>query len=66
MEKMVNFCKNFEAKFLKKSKSCPQVQQNKLLWSILIFLGKGLGIVFQPHFVYDFSRKIFLQLYFSN
>ena len=26
------------------------------------FLDKGLGIVFQTHFVYDFSRKIFLLL----
>ena len=26
------------------------------------FLEKGLGIVFQTHFVYDFSRKIYLLL----
>ena len=26
------------------------------------FLEKGLGIVFSPHFVYDFSRKMFLML----
>ena len=30
------------------------------------FLEKGLGIVSTPHFVYDFSRKIFLMLYFIN
>ena len=29
----------------------------------LDFLGKGLGIVSPPHFVYDFSRKMFLKLY---
>ena len=28
-----------------------------------IFLKKGLGIVSPPHFVYDFSRKMFLKLY---
>ena len=28
--------------------------------------GKGLGLVFPPHFVYDISRKIFLMLHFSN
>ena len=27
------------------------------------FLEKGLGIVSPPHFVYDFSRKMFLMLY---
>ena len=27
------------------------------------FLGKGLGIVSPPHFVYDFSKKMFLMLY---
>ena len=27
------------------------------------FLEKGLGIVSRPHFVHDFSRKIFLMLY---
>ena len=27
------------------------------------FLETGLGIVFTPHFVYDFSRKIYLMLY---
>ena len=27
------------------------------------FLEKGLGIVSPPHFVYDFSRKMFLKLY---
>ena len=26
-------------------------------------LEKGLGIVFPPHLVYDFSRKMFLKLY---
>ena len=30
------------------------------------FLEKGLGIVSPPHFVYDFSRKIFLMLYSIN
>ena len=30
------------------------------------FLGKGLGIVSLPHFMYDFSRKIFLMLYSIN
>ena len=30
------------------------------------FLGKGLGIVSQVHFVYDFSTKIFLMLYSIN
>ena len=28
------------------------------------FLEKGLGIVSSPHFVYDFSRKIGLMLYY--
>ena len=32
----------------------------------LNFLEKGLGIVFLPHFVYDFSRKMFLKLYTIN
>ena len=27
------------------------------------FLGKGLGIVSQAHFVYDFSTKMFVMLY---
>ena len=30
------------------------------------FLEKALGIVSSPHFVYDFSRKIFLILYSIN
>ena len=30
------------------------------------FLEKGLGIVSLPHFVYDFSRKMFLVLYSIN
>ena len=30
------------------------------------FLDKGLGIVFSPHFVYDFSIKMFLMLYSIN
>ena len=30
------------------------------------FLKKGLGIVCPPHFVYDFSRKLFLMLYSIN
>ena len=29
-------------------------------------LRKGLGLVSPPHFVYDFSTKMFLMLYFSN
>ena len=29
----------------------------------LDFLEKGLGIVFPPHFVYDFSKEMFLMLY---
>ena len=32
------------------------------LFPDLFFLEKGLGIVFSPHFVYDFSRKMFLML----
>ena len=30
------------------------------------FLEKGLGLVSPPYFVYDFSRKMFLVLYFIN
>ena len=30
------------------------------------FLEKGLGIVFPTHFMYDFSRKMFLMLYHVN
>ena len=30
------------------------------------FIEKGLGIVFPPHFVHDFSRKMFLVLYSIN
>ena len=30
------------------------------------FLEKGLGIVSPPHFVYDFSTKMFLMLYSIN
>ena len=30
------------------------------------FLDKGLGIVSPAHFVYDFSTKMFLMLYFIN
>ena len=30
---------------------------------IFDFLEKGLVIVSPPHFVYDFSRKMFLNLY---
>ena len=30
------------------------------------FFKKGVGIVFPPHIVYDFSRKIFLKLYSIN
>ena len=29
----------------------------------LDFLEKGLGIIFAQHFLYDFSRKMFLMLY---
>ena len=29
-------------------------------------IGKGLAIVSPPHFVHDFSRKMFLELYFIN
>ena len=32
----------------------------------LDFSEKGLGIVSSPHFVYDFSRKMFLMLYSIN
>ena len=32
----------------------------------LFFLEKGLGLVSPPHFVYDFSRYIFLVLYSTN
>ena len=31
-----------------------------------IFLEKGLEIVYPPHFMYGFSRKIILKLYSSN
>ena len=30
------------------------------------FSEKGLGLVSQPHFVYDFSRKMFLMLHCIN
>ena len=30
------------------------------------FLGKGLGLVSLPYFVYDFSRKLFRMLYSIN
>ena len=30
------------------------------------FSGKGLGILSLPHFVYDFSRKVFPMLYSVN
>ena len=30
------------------------------------FLEKGLGTVSPPHFVYDFSRKMFPKLYSVN
>ena len=33
---------------------------------IFDILGKGLGIVSPAHIVYDFSKKIFLMLYFIN
>ena len=32
----------------------------------LVSLDKGLRILFPPHFVYDFSRKMFLMLYYIN
>ena len=37
-------------------------------WDMLnfSFLEKGLGIVSPPHFVYDFSTKMFLLIYSSN
>ena len=30
------------------------------------FVEKGLGVVSLPHFVYDFSSKMFLMLYSIN
>ena len=30
------------------------------------FLEKGLGVVSPPHFMYDFSRKMFFMLYSIN
>ena len=33
---------------------------------IFDFFEKGLEIVSQPHFVYDFLRKMFLMLYSNN
>ena len=30
------------------------------------FLGKSVGVVSPPHFVHDFSRKIFVMLYSVN
>ena len=30
------------------------------------YLEKGLGIVSPTHFVYDFSKKMFLMLYSNN
>ena len=30
------------------------------------FSEKGLGLVSPPHFVYDFSRKMFLMLHTTN
>ena len=36
------------------------------IYSILIFLEKDLGIVSPPYFGYDFSRKMFLILYYIN
>ena len=30
------------------------------------FLEKGLGIIFPSHFLYDFSRKMTLMLYYIN
>ena len=33
---------------------------------IFDFLGKSLGMVYPPHFVYDFPRKIFLILHYIN
>ena len=52
--------------------ACKKIKLYKTLdyWSKdmlnLVFLEKGLGIVSPPHYVYDFSRKIFLMLYFIN
>ena len=34
--------------------------------SILMFWKKSLGLAPPPHFAYDFSRRIFLMLYFMN
>ena len=42
----------------------PQLDQE--IYSILIFLEKGQGIVSLPHIVYDFSKKMFLMLYSIN
>ena len=36
------------------------------IFSILIFLKKGLGPVSPPHFGYDFSRQVLLMLYSTN
>ena len=56
----------------------PQIsmQQNKTLYKTLdyrsrdklnfYFLEKSLGIVSPPHFVYEFSKKMFLMLYSIN
>ena len=37
-------------------------------WDVLNFnfSEKGLGLVSPPHFVYDFSRKMFLMLHYIN
>ena len=43
--------------------NCIKLTIDPEICSILIFLEKGLGIFSPPHFVYDFSRKIFLILY---
>ena len=36
------------------------------IYSILIFYRRGQGLVSSAHFVYDFSRKLFLMLYPIN
>ena len=36
------------------------------IFCVLVFLEKGLGLPSPPHFMYDFSRKLFLMLYSFN
>ena len=62
-------------KLYKKTKVNIKLHDTKLLWfisatislgkiKILIFKKKVWGVVSPPHFVHDFSRRIFLMLYF--